>query len=195
MTDEKEKAVSEIPEERNMGYKTYIIKLDVGICLVSLIICGFIYQYFDQNVLIQRSTLCIFALVTMYYAYRVFRHKPYPVVVSEKVTTVLMLNDSGNVIKEWAIADKVALVIGKNTKQKDVDIDLSESMYDALIFDEHAVMNFAAGHWYLEALHTPSSISLQKASDKMRYRLTGVRPCKVEKGDIIFIASTRLMIK
>lgn len=156
------------------------------------------YHYYAEDVTARNSVILIFATIGLYYTRRFFKnpHQPTETMdVCGDISRIVMLNESGHFIKQWEIKGNSALLIGKNTKNKEVDIDLSDSMYDALIQDEHAVLNFAVGSWYLEGLHTPSSISIKKTNDKMRYRLIGSRPCKMEQGDIVYIANTRLLMK
>lgn len=173
--------------------------LDVSIAVLALALVGFSYQYFEENIILRYSLACLFAGISVYYASKLFEASPQQPVAAKvwgsNINAVIMLNETGSIMKQWNIQGKTTLLIGKHTRNKEVDIDLSDSAYDALIHDEHAVMNFAAGKWYIEGLHRPSSVSIKKASDQMRYRLTGSRPCQVEPGDIVYIANTRLMMK
>ncbi|MBP2629576.1 MAG: hypothetical protein H6Q70_204 [Firmicutes bacterium] len=176
--------------------RKYLQYLDGIIAFLAIVLCIFTYQYFNQDMIEKYIVAGIFVVIALYYSAKLWRRCYQPIAAyNSNISTILMLNDNGNVIKQWDIQGKVSLLIGKNKKNKDVDIDLSESMYDALIYDEHALLNFAANNWYLEGLHVPSSVSLKKNGGQMRYRLTGNRPCKVAVGDMIYIANTRLMIK
>lgn len=175
--------------------RKYLQYLDGIIAFLAIVLCIFTYQYFNQDMIEKYIVAGVFVVIALYYSIKLWRRCYQPITACNNISTILMLNDNGNVIKQWDIQGKVSLLIGKNKKNKDVDIDLSESMYDALIYDEHALLNFAANSWYLEGLHVPSSVSLRKNGGQMRYRLTGNRPCKVTSGDMIYIANTRLMIK
>lgn len=173
--------------------------LDIGIVAVSVIISLLIYTQYPENTITKYIAVVAFAAVGTYYAVQLKRNAyPHPVVpapVKNSITSVVMLNETGNVIKKWDIQNKVSLVIGKSTNKNEVGIDLSESTYEALIHNEHAVINFANGNWYLEGLHLPTGISIKKNKDQARYRLSGQKPCKIEQGDVIYIANTRLLTK
>ncbi|VBB09020.1 Hypothetical protein LUCI_4306 [Lucifera butyrica] len=172
--------------------------LDGSIALIAAAVSLFIYQYFTEYIAAKYFLTGVFVVIALYYAGKLIRKNYEPVaapVLRSDIDAIVMLNENGSFIKEWNIQDKITLLIGKHTKNREVDVDLSASAYEALIHEEHAIMNFAAGSWYLEGLHRPSGISIKKANDRMRYRLVGGRPCKLEPGDILFIANTRLLMK
>lgn len=188
--------IFDLLHEQILLSRKYLQYLDGLIAVLAMFLCIFIYQYFEQDVVIKYIIAGVFATIALYYAAKLWRKFQQPITAyNNNVTAVLLLSDSGHVIKQWDMKGKVSLLIGKNKKNKDVDIDLSESMYDALIYDEHALLNFAANTWYLEGLHAPSNTSIKKNGNQVRYRLAGNRPCKIIAGDIIYIANTRLMIK
>lgn len=178
-------------ENRN----TYLKYLDGSIAALAALVSILIYQYYTGDLVRQWILIAAFAAVGAYYAGKLIQKRYQSVDFIHDIRAVVLLNEYGNFIHQWNIDGKIALLIGKNTKTKEVDIDLGNSAYDALIHEEHAILNFAAGQWYLEGLHTPSSISIKKSNDKMRYRLTGSRPCRLEQGDVIYIANTRLLMK
>lgn len=174
--------------------------LDGLIVFVAALLSGFIYQYPTPYIALKYIMVGVAASIGIYYAGMVLFRKPpaAPVPIQEihsDIKTVALLNENGKLIKEWNIHGKMTMLIGKQTKRNEVDIDLSDSAYDALIHDEHALMNFAAGNWYLEGLHMPSGISVKKGNDRIRYRLVGSRPCRLEPGDVLYIANTRLLMK
>lgn len=174
--------------------------VDISIVLLAVAICGFILAYYQTYEMQQYVLLGVFACIGLYYAIRLIpaKQEEKPAAAPEiksVISGIAMLNEHGIHMKEWNLEGLVSLIIGKNTKNKEVDIDLSDSAYDALIHEEHALMNFAAGNWYLEGLHKPAGISIKKINDTTRYRLTDNKPCKLDRGDIVYIANTRLLIK
>ncbi len=201
MLEENKTQSSGLPEEQTLWRHKRLQYLDGGIAILAAILSIFIYVYYNGYLEQQYILLWsgIFIIISLFYARKALTTSNEPVinlvVDNSDISSVVMLNEQGNIIKRWDTKGKTALLIGKHTKNKEVDIDLSDSMYDALIHNEHAVMNFAAGKWYLEAVHTPSGITVQKADDRMRYRLTGAKPCRLEQGDVVYIANTRLLMK
>ncbi|WP_371367049.1 hypothetical protein SRRS_11680 [Sporomusa rhizae] len=186
----------DFPATQVSSQREYLQYLDGSIAFLAVVLCIFAYQYLNNEDIIQKFIIIsVFGIIAIYYSTKLWRISNQPLAEDNNISAVLMLNDSGKVIRQWDIHGKVSLLIGKNKKNKDVDIDLSASMYDALIYSEHAVLNYARNNWYLEGLHVPSNVSIRKAGDQVRYRLTGSKPCKLASGDIIYIANTRLMIK
>lgn len=202
MTQTKEECLAKLPDEQEIRKKR-LQRIDISIVFLVAVICGFIYGYYPNHEydLEKYVLLCIFGAIGMYYASHLItpKHEKLPPAavaeIKSDISGIVMLNENGVYMKEWNVHGLVALIIGKNTKNKEVEIDLSDSAYDALIHDEHALMNFAGGNWYIEGLHMPSSVSIKKSTDGMRYRLSDNRPCKLDPGDIVYIAHTRLLIK
>ncbi|MDR1702364.1 MAG: hypothetical protein LBR56_06285 [Sporomusaceae bacterium] len=184
---------------KTTDFKTNLKYLDLGIIVLSVIISLLFYTQYPGNTLIKYLVTIIFAAIGTYYAIQLQKNAyPEPVLEAfpaSSINAIVMLNESGDTIRKWDVQNKVALVIGKRANNNDVDIDLSESTYEALIYNEHAVINFASGTWYLEGLQQPAEISVKKNKDQARYRLNGQKPCKIEIGDMIYIANTRLLIK
>lgn len=111
------------------------------------------------------------------------------------VNGLVLLNENNEIMKEWDLLNRVSMTIGRNTKSDEVDIDLSTSTYASLIDAQHAVLNYASGNWYIEDLYSENGISIQKADDQIRYKLSKDKPCTIVKGDVIFIAKTKLLIR
>lgn len=110
------------------------------------------------------------------------------------ISELVLLNEENTVVASWDIYGKVSLVIGRDSRNQSVDINLSNSAYAGMIDNEHAVLNYTGACWYIEDLGSQNGISIQKASDGKKYKITS-QPCKVELGDVIYIGLTRLQIR
>lgn len=60
---------------------------------------------------------------------------------------------------------------------------------------QHAVLNYAAGQWYIEDLGSRNGVRIQDAKDGKLYQVSKEHPCRINAGDIIFIGNTRLRAK
>ena len=96
---------------------------------------------------------------------------------------------------ELVIEDKTSLLIGKNTKDEKVNIDLNSSIYSNLVDDKHAVLNYAAGKWFVEDLSSEYGVRIKKRDDDIIYRLVNDTPCEIKCGDILYIAKIKLLLK
>lgn len=123
------------------------------------------------------------------------RAKENSVGYSEEVraTQLMLLDEHDKPLKSWDIAEKTALVIGKKNEEEDVDVDLEDCEYSAFIDNQHAVINYCMDSWYLEDLGSQNGVRIKKAEDGICYQVTG-RPCRILAGDVIYIASTRLLL-
>lgn len=113
----------------------------------------------------------------------------------EQIQALALVNEEGGLVREWPIIAQNGLLIGKSSGEFQADIDLSECTYEALISSQHALLNYADGAWYIEDCDSKNGVSLKKASDGLKYQLSKEKPCKLHKGDIIFIANTQLLLK
>ncbi|WP_459767662.1 FHA domain-containing protein [Alkaliphilus crotonatoxidans] len=174
-----------------------IIKFDLAISIVSIIACAFIYSTVD-HVAIKYITIAVLAAIALVYGLKVFNSDlgadPQKN-LTDPITVIALLNEEDEIIREWELYGKTAVVIGRNTKEIQVDVDLSDVTYASLIDPQHAVMNFASGNWYIEDVHSQNGIGLQKESERTSSRLAKDKPCKVIKGDIVLIAKTKLLIR
>ncbi|MGZ0050516.1 FHA domain-containing protein [Brevibacillus gelatini] len=111
------------------------------------------------------------------------------------ITKLVLLDEDGESVKEWFIQGATSLLIGKSTSQNEVDIDLSDAEYAALISKQHAVLNYASGNWFIEDIHSRNGTGIKQANSRDKNRLEIEQPYKVKAGDIIYIANTRLLLK
>lgn len=109
------------------------------------------------------------------------------------LTEVVLLSEDNTHLASWNIYGKNGIVIGRDIGENNVTINLDNSTYASMVDIEHAVLNFSGNSWYIEDISEKNGVSIQK-SDGKKYKLSYAKPCKLEKGDIIFIALIRLQI-
>lgn len=107
------------------------------------------------------------------------------------IHTLMLLDEDNSIVTEWNIAGKTSLLIGRDTHREDVDINLANTAFGGMIDRQHAVLNYAAGQWYIEDLDSTNGIRIQKPDGRI-YEVSKTQPCQVEKGDVLFIGLTRL---
>ena len=109
------------------------------------------------------------------------------------VSELILLNEENTEMTRWSLYNKTGLVIGRDIGENQVNINLDQATYAGMIEVEHASLNYSANHWYLEDLFSKNGVSIQK-SDGKKYKIAPGKPCKLEKGDIIYIAMTKLLL-
>lgn len=111
------------------------------------------------------------------------------------ITEAVLLSEEDTELMVWDLYGKTASVIGRDVKENQVDIDLGKSTYASMVDIEHAVLNFSTGNWYVEDLGSLNGISVKKAGDGKNYRLSPDTPCRVERGDCLYIGLNRLLLR
>lgn len=112
-----------------------------------------------------------------------------------KIRELVLLSEEDTELCVWDIYGKTAVVIGRDERENQVDIDLNTSSYASMVEIEHAVMNFSSGNWYIEDLGSKNGIRIKKEGDKKIYQLSSNTPCKVDCGDILYIGFNRLLLR
>ncbi|MCM1561490.1 MAG: FHA domain-containing protein [Butyrivibrio sp.] len=182
-----------------MNGKRFVDIMACGICMAVIILS---YIYTDEGT--GRAILwgvCIFLfLVFLFLAIRDDgkyrgRHKAARVPGGQKgrIQFIALLGENDNEIARWNIAGKVSLIIGRNTRKEDVDINLMNTEFAGMVDRQHAVLNYTAGQWYIEDLDSTNGIRIQKNKDQKIYEISKTQPCMIEQGDIIYIGLTKLM--
>lgn len=106
---------------------------------------------------------------------------------------LVLLNENDKPIRAWDLTGKTAMVIGRTNRDEEVDVDLSDCEYSALINVQHAVLNYCLDTWYIEDLGSQNGIQIKKVEDGRCYQMAPNRPCKISAGDVIYIAKTKLL--
>jgi hypothetical protein len=109
------------------------------------------------------------------------------------ITHIILKNTEGYDVKIWSMGRANSMIIGKNSRIK-VDVDLSNTAYPFLISKQHAILNKTDKGWYIEDLGSKNGTGIKKYSDNRKIKI-GNAPVKVQSGDIIYIATTELLLK
>lgn len=107
------------------------------------------------------------------------------------IEKLILLDEQNSPVRSWNLAGRTSLVVGKRGTE-DVDVDLGDCEYGCFVDYQHAALNFCLDRWYVEDLGSRNGIRIRKVEDGQCYRVMG-RPCRVMAGDILYIASTRLL--
>lgn len=146
--------------------------------------------------------IVLFACIYMWFIYckatsELQVASPVPIMREKEVhiKKIMLLNEEHHTLKQWEIVGKAGLVIGKNTENNKVDIDLSDTALAALISDEHALLNYTNSNWYIEDFDSEQGTAIQKLNDNNINFLNKSEPVQLEIGDYIYIGKTILQVK
>ena len=107
------------------------------------------------------------------------------------IHSLILLDEENQEIAEWNIAGKVSGLIGRDSHRENVDVNLMNTAFAGMVDRQHAVLNYAAGQWYIEDLDSANGIRVQK-QDGILYEVAKGQPALVEKGDVLVIGLTKL---
>lgn len=113
---------------------------------------------------------------------------------SRTVQGIVLINEEGTPLEEWEIFGKISLMIGKENKEHDIDIDLSKSAYASFIDYQHAILNYYNNAWHIEDYYSDNGVCIQKKFKAKIYEISPREACKVDVGDTIYIANTKLLV-
>ncbi|MCE5170366.1 FHA domain-containing protein [Paenibacillus profundus] len=172
----------------------WIIVIDLLIAVIAAAALFYVYVWNIDPVL-KVTVGVLLAAAVVIYAVRRVRSRTLLQEEGATIAKLVLLNEEGESVKEWYIHGETSLLIGKNSAQSEVDIDLSDSEYASLISKHHAVMNYASGNWFVEDLDSHNGVGIRQAGSRTASRLEVEEPYRIESGDIICIANTRILAK
>lgn len=174
--------------------------LDIFICCVSAAVMILSYIYMEQG---KKKTifLAVCAAVFLFFlilaaldsekTWKKRRRRRNGKVSPGGIHSLILLDEEDQEIAEWNIAGKVSVLIGRDSHRENVDVNLMNTAFSGMVDRQHAVLNYAAGQWYIEDLDSANGIRIQK-KDGILYEVAKGQPCLVEKGDVLLIGLTKL---
>lgn len=116
-------------------------------------------------------------------------------VKKNKLDSVILKDEDGYDQKVWKVGRSISMLVGKKTPRNKVDIDLGETVYSNLISRAHGVLNQVNDSWYYEDLGSRNGSGVERKKDGRKVKLKSNSPIKVESGDIIYLATTKILLK
>ncbi len=178
-----------------MNKKTFV---DMVICSISaaiMILCmAYMEDCREKELLLAvcAGSLVIFLLLAIFdvNAAKAVKRKK-----GGAIQVLVLLDEDGGEISAWHIGGKTSVLIGRDTKNENVDINLQNTEYGGMVDRQHAVLNYAGGKWYIEDLGSKNGVRIQNTEDGKIYQVSREHLCRVNAGDIILIGNTRLYAK
>lgn len=177
---------------QNTNNAIWVMVIDVVITLIT--IATFYYIFFINTE--QMLKYLGYGLIAVFGIFAITRIAFFVIKGRSKggISKLILISEDGRSLKTWNIGNKISFLIGRNTKDNEVDIDLSEAEYSELVSRQHAVLNFAEGKWYLEDIGSSYGTGLKKI-DEEKFKLDIERLYEINAGDTLYIANTKIMVK
>lgn len=177
---------------QNTNNVIWVMVIDIAIFLISL--ATFYYIYFvNEDINLKYMGYGLIAVFLVF-----FGLKLYTITRNRRskggISKLVLISEDGRSIKTWSIAGKVSFLIGRNTKDNEVDIDLSDAEYSELVSRQHAVLNFSDGKWFIEDIGSSYGSGLKKV-DEEKFKLDTERLYEINSGDTLYIANTKILVK
>lgn len=120
---------------------------------------------------------------------------------SRTISQIVLLSEENIELAGWDIYGKTSIVFGRDEREAgspaigNIDIDLRDTAFAGAVDREHAVMNYYNGEWYLEDLESENGVRVQKAGVKEKFKVAAGSPCRIDRGDIVYIGLTMLKVR
>ena len=170
--------------------------INVFIGVIIALICVVAYMAIDE-IHVRIGILCAAVIIGIACFVNLYKrlHGEKTLEDISSIRKLHLVNEDNEIVKTWYVDEKISFVIGKNTSENKVFIDLNSSIYSDFIDDNHAVLNYAGGRWYIEDLSSRSGVCIQKIEDNKLYRIVQDVPCEIKMGDILFIHKVKILLK
>ncbi len=111
------------------------------------------------------------------------------------ISEILLIGEDNNITDTWDIYGKTSIVFGRDEGSFQVDVNLKNTDYAGTIDGEHAVMNYSSGSWYIEDLDSENGTRIQRGGNGKVYKVSSREPCRVERGDIIYLGLAPIKVR
>ena len=171
-----------------------LINVLIGVIIALICVAAYITI---EDMHLKSAIICVVVIAGIWCFVNLYNrlHKEEEIEDESNIRRLQLINEDNEIIKTWDIGEKVSFVIGKSSPENSVFIDLSTSIYSKFIDDNHAVLNYAGGKWYIEDLSSDSGICIQKIDDNKLYRIVADVPCEVKRGDILYIHKVKILLR
>lgn len=183
-------------EEEKVNESIPIGIIAINTLIIIIMLLGTIYVFgINENFNLKIIFGFLIFIVAISYVLKVYGRNNKAEEVATEVSKLILFEETGEPIKEWLIQGETSLLIGKTSNEREADVDLSDREYASLISHEHAVLNYVSGIWYIEDLDSTNGIGIEKKGESTIHKLKHESPYRINSGDILYIANTRIMLK
>lgn len=170
------------------------------VTLIALMVAVFLYLLYFENQDTQLQLLGTFALLTVILIWGTIeysrRSKPIIIEVEESnIKKFVLMSGDGENEQEWYAGGAKSFLVGKSTAVTEVDIELGQTHASSYISNEHAILNYSQGDWYIEDLESRNGVGIKRKMDEHVFRIQPLTAYKINEGDIIYISKVKILVR
>jgi len=184
---------------KNVNRKIKIVISYILTILIILMIAVFLYflYFINKDVSIKFiGTIAIILLVSIWLLFEQERRKKNKkTYVKSTIKRFILITSEGERDMEWHCEGVNSFLIGKKAGDQEVDIDLSDTKYSEYVSNEHAVLNYSGGYWYIEDLNSANGVGVKKKGEEYALRLKPMVSYKLDEWDIIYISKAKILVR
>jgi hypothetical protein len=183
--------------EKHSGVSSNSFWVSVIDFLIIALFAGAVYYvcFINQDRQIKKTGLVICSLFLFFFIIKISAFVKKHETKYDGIKKLILRDDEGRNVKVWDIEAKTAVLIGKKTRDNEVDIDLSETDYATLVSQQHAVLNFSENFWYIEDLGSTNGSGVLRPKDNSKVRLELGKPFRLCSDDVIYISNLKILVK
>ena len=114
------------------------------------------------------------------------------IVKTSPFCSFVIVNKSGKKIREVFLEDKKSFFLVKKNGKELICIETGQTDFREPIY---AVFNLFEGNWYIENVSEQYPIGIRRGEEAVIYRLKNNMPYRLCPSDIIYMDSTKILIK
>lgn len=174
---------------------SFMVTLFILLC-ISVFIYFLYFVNTDMTIRVVGTILALLIVVAwLRFEYKYARRGLHGDDQESPIKRFILMTRDGEREKEWCCDGMTSFLIGKSSTAKEVDIELGDTHYNDYISNEHAVLNYADGFWYIEDLNSLNGVGIKKKGEDYALRLKPMVSYKIDEGDIIYISKAKLLVR
>lgn len=160
--------------------------------LIGILLAAYAYYlcFINHDYIIRATGFFSVGAILLSWFFYVNRNKKQA--PESAITEFALINRDGESEKQWGVSGAQSFLIGKGGG---VDMDLTDNDYAEYIANEHAVLNFAGGYWYIEDLDSVNGVGIKKNREEYAFKIKPLTSYRVDVGDVIYIGRAKILVK
>lgn len=179
-------------DEKTNKTRKNLLKLLIIACLIAI---ACLLWFLDSGIILVLGLAALILAIAIFRIIIQMINRPKTITYPpSQISRFVLMDQDGGYEKEWHISGGNSFLIGKNTAENEVDIDLGDTRYSEFVSPEHAFINHVHGSWHIEDNDSESGVGLKRKGEDYIYSLKSGVPYSFNAGDVIYISKAKLLV-